>query len=186
VLKRRRPMVGMGLESEGDTIVVNRIITGGPAEKAGIQKHDRILAVEGVQIRSIYQAYSPTMCKQAGDTLTYRIQRGDQARDVTVVLGGSVEVESLPVDKLSEMIRPKLEFGRDDKGGYYSKPYRDALPKDSNGRGSVDSDERTARLERELEAYREKYERQQALIDSLQAKLEAIVRPPAALPGKSP
>lgn len=123
VLKRRRPLVGWKLESEGDGIIVKRISANGPAEKAGIQTGDRVLAVDGIQIRSIYQAWAPTMCKQAGDTLTYRIRRGDREQDLVVVLGGAVEMESLPADRLSEIVQPKLEFGRDEKGLYYFKPY---------------------------------------------------------------
>ncbi|HUE72589.1 MAG TPA: S1C family serine protease, partial [Pirellulaceae bacterium] len=125
VLKRRRPVVGWMLESEETgEIVVKRITDGGPAAKAGIQMGDRVLAVEGIHIRSIYQAWSPTFCKQAGDTLTYRVQRGDRTLDVVVVLGGAVEVDSLPADKLSEIVQPKLEFGRDEKGTFYFKPFR--------------------------------------------------------------
>ena len=124
VLKRRRPVVGWKLESEGDEVVVERISRGGPAEKAGAKKGDRILAVDGIQIRSIYQAWAPTMCKQAGDTLTYRVRRGDETQDVVVVLGGAIEVDSLPADRVSEIVQPKLEFGRDEKGTFYFKPFR--------------------------------------------------------------
>ena len=150
VLKRRRPKVGWVLESEGESIKVERILSGGPAEKAGIQKGDLVLAAEGVQIRSIYQAHSHTMCKQAGDALTYRIQRGADTQDVVVVLGGAVEVESLPADQRSEFVQPKLEFGRDERGLYYVKPYRA-----TNGDGkSADSEiqSRLERLERENQA----------------------------------
>jgi hypothetical protein len=134
VLKRRRPMVGWKLESEGDEVVVKRITANGPAEKAGIQVGDRVLAVDGIQIRSIYQAWAPTMCKQAGDTLTYRVQRNHRQQDLLVVLGGAVEMESLPADRLSEIVQPKLEFGRDEKGLYYFKPY---------GAGRQDKSERS-------------------------------------------
>ena len=151
VLKRRRPKVGWVLESDGETIKVERILSEGPAEKAGIKKGDLVLKAEGVQIRSIYQAHSHTMCKQAGDTLTYSIQRGDQILDLVVVLGGAVEVESLPADKLPEFVQPKLEFGRDERGLYYVKPYRAT----EAGAKSPDSEKtRLEQLERENQALR--------------------------------
>jgi S1-C subfamily serine protease len=152
VLKRRRPVVGWMLESEeSDEIIVKRIDADGPAAKAGIQKGDRVLAVDGIQIRSIYQAWSPTFCKQAGDTLTYRVRRGDRTHDVVVVLGGAVEMDSLPADKLSEIVQPKLEFGRDEKGSFYFKPF---------GKSSGDA-ERIDQLKAENEQLKEQLQRLQ-------------------------
>lgn len=170
VLKRRRPKVGWVLESEDDAIVVKRITSDGPAEKAGIQKGDRVLAVDGIQIRSIYQAWGPTMCKQAGDTLTYRIQRGERALDAVVVLGGAVEMESLPAEKLSEIVQPKLEFGRDENGLYYFKPYR-STPGERKS-PEAEMQERLERLERENQA--------------LHAEKEALLKERAASQTKSP
>jgi hypothetical protein len=150
VLKRRRPKVGWVLESEGETIKVQLLLSGGPAEKAGIMKGDLVLKAEGVRIRSIYQAHSHTMCKQAGDTLTYSIQRGDQTLDIEVVLGGAVEVESLPADTRNEFVQPKLEYGRDERGLYYVKPYR-ANPGEVKSSDS-ELQARIERLERENQA----------------------------------
>jgi S1-C subfamily serine protease len=150
VLKRRRPKVGWVLESDGETIKVGRILSGGPAEKAGVKKGDLVLEAEGVKIRSIYQAHSHTMCKQAGDTLTYRIQRGDETLDIVVVLGGAVEVESLPADKLTEFVQPKLEFGRDERGLYYVKPYGASPPDGKSSDSQIQS--KLERLERENQA----------------------------------
>ena len=151
VLKRRSPRVGWKLESENDEIVVQQIVDGGPAAKAGIRKGDRVLAVDGIQIRSVYQVLTPTMCKQAGDTATYHIRRGDETRDVVVVLGGAVEMNSLPADKLSEIVQPKLEFGRDAKGTFYFKPFRT----------SSDDAERIDRLQAENEQLKEQLQRLQ-------------------------
>lgn len=158
VLKRRRPLVGWKLESEGDEIVVERIIAEGPAAKAGVKKGDRVLAVDGIQIRSIYQAWAPTMCKQAGDTLTYRIRRDDQTLDVVVVLGGAVEVDSLPAERLSEIVQPKLEFGRDEKGDYYFKPFR----------SSSSAGERPASESQRIELLEAENRRLKAELDKLQ------------------
>ncbi len=156
VLKRRRPMVGWKLESEADEIVVRWITADGPAAKAGVEKGDCVLEVDGIRIRSIYQAWAPTMCKQAGDTLTYRVRRGEKTHDVVVVLGGAVEMESLPADKLSEIVQPKLEFGRDESGKYYFKPFQsrsasgaDRQSADSEQLGQLEAENR--RLKAELQ-----------------------------------
>ena len=157
VLKRRRGVVGWKLESaDEDGIVVQQITADSPAAKAGIQKGDRVLAVDGVQIRSIYQAWSPTMCKQAGDTLTYRIRRGGETHDVTVVLGGEVQVDALPAKDLPKIVQQKLEFLRDEKGTHFYRPFR------REGAGTEPSTaERIERLEAENERLKEEVKRLQ-------------------------
>src|SRR5262245_33954726 len=48
VLKRRRPVVGMQLDSEASgSIVVRRVVAGGPADKAGLKVGDVITATDG-------------------------------------------------------------------------------------------------------------------------------------------
>src|SRR5262245_47165349 len=82
ILKRRRPVVGMVLEQNGDAIVAERVTPGGPADKAGIKPGDRVVATDGVAIRSVYQAVLPTLNKQPGDTTTFRVHRDGMAHDV--------------------------------------------------------------------------------------------------------
>lgn len=169
VLKRRRPIVGMVLETEGENIVVRRLFKDGPAEKAGLKIGDRVIAVDGVQIRSVNQAVVPTIYKQPGDTVMFRVARGDLPQEIQVVLGGGVELSSLPGDKLYSVIQPKIEIGRKKAGTIYEKisesESRDVaqLPGTSADGDKPDptSAAKIALLEKALERYQKVIELQQ-------------------------
>jgi serine protease Do len=108
VLKRERPIVGMELDGQPDEIRVTRVMNGSPAEKAGLRVGDRILAADGVKIRSVYQAVRPTLYKQPGDKMTYLVQQGDEFRTIEVVLGGGI---ALPANSIPNFFEPKLVVG---------------------------------------------------------------------------
>ncbi len=105
VLKRRRPIVGMVLDGQKEKIVVSRVVKESPAERAGIKTGDEILAADGIKIRSVYQAVTPTIYKQPGDTVTFEVKHGDEIRSVEVVLGGGVVV---PGVQLGQYFEPKV------------------------------------------------------------------------------
>jgi len=98
VLKRRRPVVGMILApgEEPNTVVVERVATGGPAEKAGIAEGDRIIAADDLNIRNVYQAVGPLMRKQPGDTMSFLVEDDRGRRGVQVTLGGGAELPAGP------------------------------------------------------------------------------------------
>ncbi len=75
VLRRRRPVVGMVLDGDGQRVVVSRVQEESPAAKAGIRKGDEVLATDDVKIRSVYQALRPVLRKQPGDCVTFLLVR---------------------------------------------------------------------------------------------------------------
>jgi hypothetical protein len=199
VLKRRRPVVGMVLDQEGEAIVVQRLTAGGPAEKAGFKVGDQILTTEGVAIRSVYQAVLPSLYKQPGDTMTFRVVRDGAMQDITVVLGGGVEFSSVPFDLVVDLVRPKVELQRDPRGGYLAKGAGRAtsrplasppLPDDEPPATAAapTADEKIALLEKALDRYLRFIELQQKqlqdeqkhrqsqdeLIQSLRAEMDAL------------
>jgi len=196
VLKRRRPVVGMVLDQEGDAIVVQRLTASGPAEKAGFKVGDQILTTEGVAIRSVYQAVLPSLYKQPGDTMAFRVARDDGMQDITVVLGGGVEFSSMPFDLALDLVQPKVELQRDPRGGYLAKgrgpttrPLASPpLPDDEPLAQAPTSAEKIALLEKALDRYRTVIELQQKqlgdeqkhresqdeLIQSLRAEMDAL------------
>lgn len=121
VLKRRRPIVGMVLEGNEEAVLVQRVTAGGPAAKAGIKVGDRILTADGVMIRSAYQAVLPTLYKQPGDSIRYRVQRDDGEREIEIILGGGVELPQLSQQDLGKLILPRVKVGRDRDGSFYAQ-----------------------------------------------------------------
>jgi len=211
VLKRRRPVVGMVLDQRGEAIVVERVAAGGPADRAGIRVGDRVLATDGVSVRSVYQAVLPTLYKQPGDTTTFRVQRGDRLQEMQVVLGGGVELTTAPRDALAGLMQPKVELARDGQGaivarrpaGNVREVFAPPLPDDPPPAAGPTPADKIALLERALERYQAVIELQQrqlaeeqkrrteqeALITSLRTEIEAIrqsLAPATAAPAPMP
>lgn len=110
VIQHRRPIVGMVLEDDGISIVVAHVTPSGPADKAGIRRGDRILGLEGVKIRSVYQAVLPTFHHQPGEVLTYRVQQDNDEKDIAIVLGGDVALPASSIATLDQLIDPKIRI----------------------------------------------------------------------------
>ena len=59
-------------------IVIDRVLPGSPSATAGLLKGDRILAVDGQSVERSSVLMETIARHYAGDTVTFRIQRGDQ------------------------------------------------------------------------------------------------------------
>ncbi|MCC9605582.1 S1C family serine protease [Blastopirellula sp. JC732] len=93
VLQRRRPTLGLTLTAgeKAETVVVEKVEENGPAAQAGIAKGDQVLAVDGLYIRSVYQAIGPVLAKQPGDKIRLKVLQGEKLATIDVTLGGGVE-----------------------------------------------------------------------------------------------
>jgi S1-C subfamily serine protease len=208
IIKRRRPVVGWRLDQEEEAIVVKRVDAGGAAEKAGIKVGNEILAAEGVAIRSVYQASTPTLYKQPGDTITYRLRTEKGVQDVKIVLGGGVEVASAPLDVLSGLIQPKVQIVREN-GAYVARRPIDnvrevfqpplTLPEQPVAAAAVTPAEKIALLEKALDRYQSTIEvqrrqltaeqkarsEQDKVLEAMRIELETLRRQ-LALPAARP
>jgi S1-C subfamily serine protease len=131
VLKRRRPVVGMvlaGAADDAQRVLVERVIQDGPAAEAGLIAGDRIIAADGLNIRSVYEAQRMVLQKQPGDQIAFLIQRGASERTIDVVLGGGLELPSPgPEQNISAWVRPQLNVEVLGDGSFRTQ----------NGRGEV-------------------------------------------------
>ncbi len=130
IIKRRRPVAGLKLDQIDDDIVVSRVEAGGAADKAGLKVGDVVLATEGVDIRAVYQAMLPTLYKQPGDTMTFRIRREAKVSEIQLVLGGGVEVSSAPLEMLSGLMQPRVQVVKE-AGGYVARRPSEVIRSDS-------------------------------------------------------
>jgi regulator of sigma E protease len=77
------PLSALGLRADLGPPIVDQVLPGKPAERAGIRAGDRIVAVDGTSTRSPSDVASLTNAHPGG-TLTYRVQRNDSTIDVPV------------------------------------------------------------------------------------------------------
>ena len=200
ILKRRRPEVGMVLDGGPDQIEVVRVEKNSPAEKAGIKKGDRILATDGVQVRSVYQAIRPVLSRQPGDVVRFLVAQRDAVRSIDVQLGGGDELPAAPFEDLDQYVQPKIQIeglargifrARNAAGGVREVFAPDALAEaDAKSDKNLSNQEKIELLDRALDSYRavivqmrdeiKRQEQERAaserLIKSLQAEIDRLKR----------
>jgi S1-C subfamily serine protease len=85
---------------KGDKQIISKVVPGSPAEKAGLQKGDVLLAVNDVRFgdedkekwAQVKKAWRP------GETITYTVARGEAKKKVTITLG------EVPEDVMAQWI----------------------------------------------------------------------------------
>jgi S1-C subfamily serine protease len=113
----------IGIQYEPDEksgqIVVQKVVPGSPAEKAGLQVDDVLYALNGVEIKKDNDAALMKARKEwkPGQTVTYTIKRGGVAKQVDIVLG------EWPADLLARYIgEHMLEHAEADAATATNKP----------------------------------------------------------------
>jgi peroxiredoxin len=84
---RLRGFLGVELRDQEDAPVVQTVLAEGPAGKAGVKVGDRITHVQG---RSVLDSDDVQRClsrKKPGEEITLTVQRGEEAKEITVKLG---------------------------------------------------------------------------------------------------
>jgi regulator of sigma E protease len=77
------PLATLGLRADLGAPIVEQVLPGKPAERAGLKAGDRIIAVDGTPTRSPSDVASMTNARPGG-TLTYSVQRDGTTVDVPV------------------------------------------------------------------------------------------------------
>lgn len=174
VLKRRRPVVGMVLDGNEDAVLVQRVTPNGPADKAGLKVGDRVVAVNGVLIRSAYQAVMPSMYKQPGDTVRYRVQREAGEVELTITLGGGVEVPQLSQNDLGKLILPRIEVGRGRDGNYFAQSSQGHLREVGVTPMPAEKEPAAPTVEQKIDLLIKSLERYQTVIDLQQREIKSL------------
>jgi serine protease DegQ len=82
-----RGFLGTELEADAKEIVVKSVVSGSPAEKAGIKAGDRIQQAKGKSLDKPEDLLEAVRKLPQGSTLKLSIKRGDETKDITVELG---------------------------------------------------------------------------------------------------
>lgn len=73
---------------EGDGVRLSGVRPGTPAEKAGMQKGDRIVAFDGVDVHTLEDYSTLLFSRKPGDVVKVTIVRGDQTLELSATLEG--------------------------------------------------------------------------------------------------
>lgn len=86
-----RPLLGLAGREVDRHFVVTQVFPGLPAQEAGIQVGDRILAVERQEVGSAQDVARLLFDKRPGETLRVQLQRGEQRLEIAVVLSSVLQ-----------------------------------------------------------------------------------------------
>jgi len=102
-------MLGITMSPEDDGVVVDRVVPGLPAEKAGLKEGDVILKFDGKAVESPEALRAALMDKKAGNEVTIRVQRGDKQMDLKAELT-AFDAQELGVnDQAAMVVRPFMD-----------------------------------------------------------------------------
>jgi hypothetical protein len=81
----------MGIEmsqtaKDSKGVLVNSIITGSPAEKAGIKPQDIITSFDGIAINNPYELYSQVLSHKVGDSVKLIVSRNELSLELNLTL----------------------------------------------------------------------------------------------------
>lgn len=94
-----RPWLGIYATEDDDTVVVSSLARGGPAQKAGVQEGDRVVAVDGGKVADLAALWRALWaCGNAGARVRLTLARDGVPRDLVVV----------SIDRRTMMKAPRL------------------------------------------------------------------------------
>ncbi len=96
----RRGSVGIGLQASEDGVVINMVRPDSPAEKAGVQRNDRIVSLNGTAVKTVDEAMALLKKLPDGAQLNVIVRRGDEEKTLTIILD-SIGAEEVPGSKVT-------------------------------------------------------------------------------------
>jgi len=85
--RKDEPYLGVKGDPEADGCKITEVLPGSPAEKAGLQVDDVVVRFAGQKVADFESLRNRVLRSKPGQRLTLEIQRGEQMRNVEVVVG---------------------------------------------------------------------------------------------------
>jgi membrane-associated protease RseP (regulator of RpoE activity) len=98
-----QPWLGVQLVQAADGLTISYVIADSPADTAGLQRGDVIVAVDGTTIETPQDFRDALEDKSVGDTVTLSVSRDGQALDVSVTLEAQPEALAPAIPLLPEL-----------------------------------------------------------------------------------
>jgi len=86
--EKKKPRIGVILKVKEDLkgLVIEKVLPGSPAEKAGLLPDDQFVAVEGKEVSKVKDIHHALEQKGWGNNITFTIYRGGKQKEITVQL----------------------------------------------------------------------------------------------------
>ena len=105
------PFMGIEMSQTTDDakgVLVNSVIAGSPAEKAGIKPQDIIIAFAGKAVNSPYSLYSQVLSHKVGDSVKLTVSRSGQSLELNLTLSGLPDsIKNIEKDKQDRLQNPE-------------------------------------------------------------------------------
>ena len=79
-----RPWIGVSMAEEGGRVLVDGIVSGSPAARAGLAEGDVIVSVDGSEAHTAHDVQRVILERPSGEKVTLKILRADKERTVTL------------------------------------------------------------------------------------------------------
>ncbi len=83
----RHAWIGFYPQVTDDAVAVSGIVTGGPAEGAGLQRGDLLVSVDGQPVRTLRQLYRTLWAKAPGEKVDMQVLREESIHVIEIVAG---------------------------------------------------------------------------------------------------
>jgi S1-C subfamily serine protease len=86
--EKKKPRIGVILKTEKDLkgLIIEKVLPGSPAEKAGLLPGDQLTEVEGIEISEVKEIHHALSEKGWGNNITFTILRNGLKREIVVTL----------------------------------------------------------------------------------------------------
>jgi serine protease Do len=84
----------------GEGALIGEVMTGSPAEHAGIRKGDVVVKVDGISIRSATQLRNKVGLTPVGRVLRLTIERGNATQTIDVAVGAAQSAAKAGLKKI--------------------------------------------------------------------------------------
>ncbi|MCP4441056.1 MAG: PDZ domain-containing protein [Aureispira sp.] len=85
--QEKKPFLGVQFKSDGEGVIVTDVIENSAAQKAGLQKNDRITQIGGAEIKAIPDLLKAINQFKVGDEISINYQRGETTQSAQATLG---------------------------------------------------------------------------------------------------
>ncbi len=82
-----QPVIGVRGPSDTKLPMIESVVEGGPAHRAGIDKGDLVVSVDGNKVSTFLQLQMAVEAKSPGDTLLLKVRRGNEFYNIPVIVG---------------------------------------------------------------------------------------------------